>query len=116
MLRHQLAQERDSVHARHLDIERDDVGHILLDTARRGEGIGGRADDLDARIGAQDVGQGLPDRGRVVDDQNADLTAHTSTCPLTLQPPEYRGGDRLERQSISGQRLGMTEKQETTRT
>ena len=38
------------------------------------------------------------------------------TCLLKLLPPEYRCGDRLERQCISGQGLGVTEKQETTRT
>ena len=50
MLRHQLAQEGDAVHARHLDVERDDVGHFVLDAPRRDERIGCRADHLDLRI------------------------------------------------------------------
>ena len=72
-LGHQLAQEGDAVHARHLDVQGDDVGHVLGDATRGDEGVGGHAHDLDAGVGGQDVDQSLAHTGRVVDDQNADL-------------------------------------------
>ena len=72
-LRHQFAQEGDTVHARHLDVQRDDVGHLFLDVAGSGEGIGGGGDHLDLRIGGQDRGHRLADAGAVVDDQHTNL-------------------------------------------
>ena len=45
-LRHQLAQEGDAVHARHLDIQRDYVGHFGLDAPRGNERVRRGADHL----------------------------------------------------------------------
>jgi len=44
---HQLLEEGESVHARHLDVEDDAVGLELEDLLARGEWVGGRRDDLD---------------------------------------------------------------------
>ena len=79
-LGHQLAQEGDAVHARHLDVEGDDVRNFLGNALGGDERIGRDADHLDLRIGFQDRRQGLPNRGRVINDQNADLVggAHGS--------------------------------------
>ena len=76
MLRHQLAQEGDAVHARHLDVERDDVGHLLANLAGRHEGVAGGRDHLYLRIFRQHGGQGLPDACGVVDDENPDFFCH----------------------------------------
>jgi hypothetical protein len=62
-LGHDLAQEGDAVHARHLDVQRDNVRHFLLNAAGRGEGISGRSHDLDLGVGLQDLGHRLADQG-----------------------------------------------------
>ena len=49
--RHDLMQEGESVHLRHLDVEGDDVGIQRFDAFARDVGIGGGADDLDVGIG-----------------------------------------------------------------
>ncbi len=76
MLCHEFAQEGDAVHARHLDIEDDDVGHLLLNAARRHERVGRGADHLYAGIRRKDPGQDLTHRGGVIDDQNANRASH----------------------------------------
>ena len=51
--RHDLAQEGETVHLRHLDVERDDVGIERLDLLARVKGILRCTDDLDFRIGGK---------------------------------------------------------------
>jgi hypothetical protein len=51
MLRHQFAEEGQTVHARHLDIEGDHVGHFFADAFGGGKRIGGGAHDFDPRVG-----------------------------------------------------------------
>jgi hypothetical protein len=67
------AQEGESVHARHLEIEGEDVGqefgHFLL----RDEGIVGGSDDLDFWVQRERVGDGFPDEGGIVDDEHFDF-------------------------------------------
>ena len=75
-LRHQLAQEGDAVHARHLDIQRDHVGHFGLDAPRGDERIGRGADHRDVRIAAEHLGQRLAHDRRVVDDQHLHRRPH----------------------------------------
>ena len=72
LLRHDLPQEGQSVHAGHLEIEDDDVRDLLLDPAGGDERIGGRSQDLDVGRRLQDAAQGLADGGRVVDHEDAD--------------------------------------------
>jgi hypothetical protein len=50
VLGHQLAQEGDAVHARHLDVQGDDVGDLLANALGGHERVGGDADHLDLRI------------------------------------------------------------------
>jgi hypothetical protein len=75
MLSHQLAQESDAIHARHLDIQRDDIGHVVCDAGGSYERIGGNAQHLDLGVRGQYLREGLPDRSRVIDDENADTLA-----------------------------------------
>ena len=71
MLAHDLLQECQAVHAGHLDIQRDDVRHLVADPFGSDERIAGRADDLDSRVLGQDVAQGLANYGGIVNDQYA---------------------------------------------
>ena len=71
MVLHQLAQEAEAVHARHLDVERDDVGLELQDHVPRDVRIGGAADHLDVVVLAQGVAEQLADDRRVVDEEDA---------------------------------------------
>ena len=90
-LRHQLAQEGDAVHARHLDVQGDDVGHLLLNVARGGKGIGGGGDHLDFRIGGQDRGHRLADAGTVVDHQDTDFLHRRQIRWNTVLDTVFRG-------------------------
>ena len=114
-LRHNLPQEGDAVHARHFDIERDDVGQVVLNTLRRDEGVGRRAHDADVRIALEYADQGLAHRGRVIDDQNLDLTAHENPirdeilcCRLVSKVagirPDFRNGPGTDNRRAAGAR------------
>ena len=63
MLRHDLAQKREAVHARHLDVQRDHIRHLLGNLLRRNIRIARRPDHLDLRILRQHVGQRLANDG-----------------------------------------------------
>lgn len=78
-LRHQLAEEGNAIHARHLHIERDDIGDLLLQLPCRHEGVRCDRHDLDIGILLQYMGQRLADAGGIVDDENADFLSHE--CP-----------------------------------
>ena len=69
---HQVLQEREAVHARHLDVERDHVRIELLDLLARRERVAGSADDFDVRRARQDGGQELAHQRRVVDHEHFD--------------------------------------------
>ncbi len=77
LLRHDLSQEGQAVHARHFEIEDDDVRDLLLDPARGDERIGRGTQDFDVGRRLQDAAQGLADGGRVVDDEDADRSRRT---------------------------------------
>ncbi|PAV70594.1 hypothetical protein WR25_01976 [Diploscapter pachys] len=64
---HDLFEEVEAVHPRHLDIERDDVGVERLDHLARGHRPVGGADDLDIRILRQAVRHHRPHRRRIID-------------------------------------------------
>ena len=80
---HQVFEEREAVHPRHLDIERDDVRFELLDTLARGVGISRGADHFNVPIPAQHFAQELSHQRRVVNDENFD--AHDRQL-LATQP------------------------------
>ncbi len=79
-LLHQLAQKGDPIHARHLDIQHDDVRPLLLHLPLGEDGIARSSDDLDAADTAQLIGEHLTHDRRIVDDQNLDLS-HRSNVP-----------------------------------
>ncbi|MPL90517.1 hypothetical protein SDC9_36569 [bioreactor metagenome] len=67
---HQLFEEGEPVHPRHLDIERQHIGLQRLDQVARLVGVGGLAHDLEPRIGPQHRPDQAADRRRVVHDQH----------------------------------------------
>ena len=68
---HNLFQEFQAVHVRHLDVERHDIGIELLDRRASLHGVSGLADDADIGILAEH-GRDQTTHGRaVVDDENA---------------------------------------------
>lgn len=80
---HQIAQEGQPVHARHLDIEREHIGIEFLDAFARHIGVLSRTHHLDPRGRPQDLGQQLAHQGRVVDDKN---TYHLRSSKSSMSP------------------------------
>ena len=72
-LRHDLAQEGEPIHARHLDIEEHDIGHFLADALDRDIGIGGGGHDFEVGVARYDFAQRHAHGGAVVDDEDANL-------------------------------------------
>jgi len=64
---HQPLQERESVHPRHLDIERQHVRIVAQDEVAGDEWIRRDTDDLDIRFAAQHIRQHFAHDGRIVD-------------------------------------------------
>ena len=81
---HDLFQERQAVHLRHLDVEGDDVGTDGLDDLARFEGIGGGADDLDPIVPGQRRGQHLAHQIAVVDNHHSDRAAHFTSLRTSI--------------------------------
>ncbi|MHC2840336.1 hypothetical protein ACVINU_003270 [Bradyrhizobium diazoefficiens] len=79
-LRHDLAQERHAVHARHLDVEDHDVGDLVLEAARGCERVGRGPHHLDVRIVIEDRLKDLAHRRRIVHDQHANFLPRHSGC------------------------------------
>ena len=115
MVRHQLAQEGQAVHARHLDVERDHVRLVLQDQVARDERIRREADHLHVRLGLERVGEHPPhDRG-IVDDEDARLrrghghdirpgrTPRRAATPSAATGPR-RPADRRWRRAIAVRR------------
>ena len=69
----QNSKERQAVHARHLDVQRKHVRIEFEDFVPRLVRIGRGADDLDFRVAAKGVADGVAHDGRVVHDQHADF-------------------------------------------
>lgn len=70
-LGHDLAQEGQLVHARHLDVEEDHVRQFAAAPCGRSIGVGGGPHHLEAGIAGNDVAEDAPHRGGIVDDQDA---------------------------------------------
>jgi hypothetical protein len=70
---HDLLEELDAVHVRHLDVEGDDVGVQGLDHAPGLERVAGGADHLDLGVTGQGGRDQAPHGGGVVDDEDANL-------------------------------------------
>ncbi len=73
MLTHYFLQKGQAVHARHFDIKGDNVRHHRFQPFRRQEGISRGGHHLDAGIGVENVAQGLPHQGRIINNQHLDL-------------------------------------------
>ncbi len=95
MLAHDLLQEGQTVHAGHLDIERDYVRHLFADPLGGDERIAGGADHLDSRIRGQDLAQRAAHHRGIVDDEDANFrgahavaslasSRYTSTSPVPV--------------------------------
>jgi hypothetical protein len=67
----ELPQEAQAVHARHLDVERDDIGLVLQDHLPRLAGVSGATHDLEVVVRAQGIAQQLPRDEGVIHDDNA---------------------------------------------
>ena len=110
VLGHDLAQEGQPVHARHLDVQRDDVRDLAADLLGGDVGVGGGAHHRDFRVGREDLGEGLAHDRRVVDDQHADRA-----CPC--RPPSSarhavdRGTHGGHRQPHAVDALGVPEEE-----
>ena len=81
MLRHDLLEKREPVHARHLDIERDHVRNLLADALGCNKRISGGGNHFDRRIGREHLAQRTANDCGIVYDQNAN--------------PRYAHGRRL---------------------
>ena len=71
LMLHQVPQEGQAVHFRHLDVQGDDIRAVLRDELTCAEGVGGLSNDLDVGLSSQSAGQHPSAGGRVVDDQHA---------------------------------------------
>ena len=59
VLAHDLFEEGEAIHARHFDVERDDVGDLFCDAVGGDKGIAGGGDDFDFRVGVEYLAQSL---------------------------------------------------------
>jgi hypothetical protein len=69
---HEFFQKLEPAHARHIDVEGDDVGAMLQQQLARFVRIGRGADDFDVRVRRQQTGEQPPDGGRIVNQENPD--------------------------------------------
>jgi hypothetical protein len=74
-LRHDLARERQPVHARHFDVQQNHVGNLPPDLLGGDVGVCCGRHDFEIGLGRNDVAERLTYRGGVVDDENAQLSA-----------------------------------------
>src|SRR5436190_1152798 len=88
---HQALQEREAVHVRHLDVEREHVRIQRADHVARGERIGRGADHDHVGLLVHDRRDDSADKARIVDDQDFDLHLNSS-----MSPPEGSWLSRVE--------------------
>ena len=95
---HQLGQEGEPVHARHLDVEGDHVRLQPHDHVAGDVGIDRRAHHLDVGVATQLLGQDLPHDGGVVDheDPNHAASARASAGELALEIEPHVGASLVE--------------------
>ena len=75
---HEVGEEGQAVHARHLDVEREHVRVEGLDLVARHQRVLGMAHDLDAGVLRQHLGQHPAHKRGVVDNQDANLVDHAA--------------------------------------
>jgi hypothetical protein len=76
-LLHHLPQEGHPVHARHLDIQQNHVRPVHFHALHRKQRVRYSGDDLDLRVGLQQVHHHLAHHGRVVHDHDFDAAHET---------------------------------------
>ena len=81
---HQFLEKRQAVHARHLDIQRQDVRAQADDLVSRNIRIRGRAHYLQIRLRRQGFAQQPADDGRIVDDQHPDFARGVHCISLSV--------------------------------
>src|SRR5881394_599735 len=90
---HDEAQHFHAVHARHFEIERNNIGLEFLDLLERESAIHRRADNLYGGVTREDRGNQLPHERGIVYDEDSDALAHA------IAP---RGVARERRERIAG--------------
>jgi hypothetical protein len=65
---HDNFEKGDAVHARHFNVERDDIGMQFQDLVPRHVRVRGRADNFDVGKGSHAAGDDLARQGGVIDD------------------------------------------------
>src|SRR5229473_8200901 len=73
---HDQPQSFHSVHARHFQVERDDVGMELLDLLQREGAVHRRAHHFDGWVALENRGDELAHQCGIIDDEDADPLAH----------------------------------------
>ena len=66
-----LAQSRESIHDRHLDVEQDQIGTKILEQAQCGFPVCGSANDLEVGSDANHRTQEIPHDGRIIHNEDA---------------------------------------------
>jgi hypothetical protein len=84
MLAHDLLEEGQAVHARHLDVDHEHIGPLDLHLVQRIQRVGSNADHLDVGFALQRLAVDLADHRRVVDDHDFDSIAHDPAPPLQI--------------------------------
>ena len=91
---HDQAQRLHAVHARHFQIQCDDVGTKLFDLFQRECAVHRRAHHFDRGIAGEDRRDELPHERRIIDNENADLFAHamapSGSAEKAVQTPPAR--------------------------
>jgi len=77
MAAHQLLQKRQPIHARHLDVECQDVGFQLQDFFSCDIGIAGRSHNLEFGVGAKYLGEQLAHQRGIIDNKHLEQIRHT---------------------------------------
>jgi hypothetical protein len=67
-----VGRQAKASHARHRQVEADQIGLPLVQVLEQLLAGAGNADHLDPRIGAQNAHHGLADEDRVIDDDDPD--------------------------------------------
>ena len=78
---HQFLEERQPIHAGHLDIQSKDIRGQRQNFVAGDIGIGRGADDFDIRFPRQRLAQQLAHDGRVVHDQHSDFLSRSRWLP-----------------------------------
>ena len=69
----EVLDDVEAVHARHLDVEEDEVGLLALDHLDGARAVGAGADDFDVGLLGEQGGDAVTRQLLVVDDEGADL-------------------------------------------